>query len=145
MGMALAGNLLTLFVFYEMLTLSTYPLVTHSGSEQARRSGRLYLGLLLAPSLGFLLFALIWTWQLAGTLDFVEGGSLRGTASPTLLGILFALYAFWHQQDRAHAPAPLVTGGHGGTHTGKRPAARCGCGQGRRVFPPQGHPLCVRY
>jgi len=94
MGMALAGNLLTLFVFYEMLTLSTYPLVTHSGSEQARHSGRLYLGLLLAPSVGFLLFAVIWTWQLAGTLDFVEGGSLRGTASPTLLGILFALYAF---------------------------------------------------
>ncbi len=94
MGMALAGNLLTLFVFYEVLTLSTYPLVTHSGSEQARRSGRLYLGLLLAPSIGFLLFALIWTWQLAGTLDFVAGGSLRGTASPALLGILFALYAF---------------------------------------------------
>ena len=94
MGMALAGNLLTLFVFYEMLTLSTYPLVTHSGSEQARRSGRLYLGLLLAPSVGFLLFALIWTWQLAGTLDFIEGGSLRGTASPALLGILFTLYAF---------------------------------------------------
>jgi len=94
MGMALAGNLLTLFVFYEVLTLSTYPLVTHSGSEQARRSGRLYLGLLLAPSFGFLLFALIWTWQLAGTLDFIEGGSLRGTASPALLGILFTLYAF---------------------------------------------------
>jgi multicomponent Na+:H+ antiporter subunit D len=94
MGMALAGNLLTLFVFYEVLTLSTYPLVTHSGTEQARRSGRFYLGLLLAPSLGFLLFALIWTWQLAGTLDFVDGGSLRGTASPALLSILFALYAF---------------------------------------------------
>jgi multicomponent Na+:H+ antiporter subunit D len=94
MGMALAGNLLTLFVFYELLTLSTYPLVTHSGSEQARRSGRLYLGLLLAPSVGFLLFALIWTWQLAGTLDFIEDGSLRGTASPALLGILFTLYAF---------------------------------------------------
>jgi len=93
-GMALAGNLLTLFVFYEVLTLSTYPLVTHSGSEQARRSGRLYLGLLLAPSVGFLLLAVIWTWQLAGTLDFVEGGSLRGTASPSVLGILFALYAF---------------------------------------------------
>jgi multicomponent Na+:H+ antiporter subunit D len=84
-GMALAGNL---------LTLSTYPLVTHSGSEQARRSGRLYLGLLLAPSVGFLLLAVIWTWQLAGTLDFVEGGSLYGTASPSLLGVLYALYAF---------------------------------------------------
>ena len=94
MGMALAGNLLTLFAFYELLTLCTYPLVTHSGSEQARNSGRLYLGLLLAPSIGLLLFALIWTWQLAGTLDFVDGGSLRGTASATLLGMLFVLYAF---------------------------------------------------
>jgi multicomponent Na+:H+ antiporter subunit D len=93
-GMALAGDLLTLFVFYELLTLSTYPLVTHSGSEQARRSGRLYLGLLFAPSVGFLLLAVIWTWQLADTLNFVEGGSLRDTASPSLLGILFALFAF---------------------------------------------------
>jgi multicomponent Na+:H+ antiporter subunit D len=94
MGMAFAGNLLTLFVFYEILTLVTYPLVTHAGTERAQRSGRVYLGLLLGTSIGFLLLAIVWTWQLAGTLDFTAGGILRGTASPLLLGILLALYAF---------------------------------------------------
>jgi len=94
MGMAFAGNLLTLFVFYEVLTLVTYPLVTHAGTERARRSGRVYLGLLLGTSVGLLLLAVVWTWWLAGTLDFTAGGILRGTASPLLLGILLALYAF---------------------------------------------------
>ena len=93
-GMAFSGNLLTAFVFYEALTLSTYPLVTHAGTEPARRGGRVYLGLLLFTSIGFLLFAIIWTWWLAGTLEFTEGGILRGTASPAVLGILFTLYAF---------------------------------------------------
>jgi multicomponent Na+:H+ antiporter subunit D len=93
-GMAFAGNLLTLFVFYEVLTLATYPLVTHAGTERAQRSGRVYLGLLLGTSVGLLLLAVIWTWWLAGTLDFIPGGILRGSASPLLLGILLALYAF---------------------------------------------------
>ena len=44
MGIAFAGNLFTLFVFYEMLTLITYPLVTHHGTDEARRGGRVYLG-----------------------------------------------------------------------------------------------------
>jgi len=93
-GMALAGNLLTLFVSYEILTLATWPLVTHSGTPEAHRSGRLYLGMLLGTSIGLLLLAIIWTWQLAGTLDFVEGGFLQGSASPALLGVLLVLYVF---------------------------------------------------
>ena len=40
MGIALAGNLFTLFIFYEMLTLITYPLVTHHGTPEARNGGR---------------------------------------------------------------------------------------------------------
>ena len=52
MGIAFAGNLFTLFVFYELLTLVTYPLVTHHGTEEARRGGRVYLGLLLGTSIG---------------------------------------------------------------------------------------------
>jgi len=93
-GMAFAGNLLSLFIFYELLTLSTYPLVTHAGTAAARHGGRVYLGVLLGTSIGFLLFAIIWTWQLAGTLDFVDGGILKGTATPALLGILLMLYIF---------------------------------------------------
>lgn len=43
-GVAMAGNLFTFFLFYELLTLSTYPLVVHRGTPQAMRAGHLYLG-----------------------------------------------------------------------------------------------------
>ena len=94
MGAAFASNMLTLFIFYEVLTLSTYPLVTHHRTAEAMRGGRIYMGILLSTSVGFLLLALIWTWNLAGTLDFVPGGILAGKASNTVIGILLALYVF---------------------------------------------------
>ena len=65
MGIAMAGNMFTLFLFYEMLTLITYPLVTHHQTEEARRGGRVYLGLLLGTSILFLLPALVFTAILA--------------------------------------------------------------------------------
>lgn len=94
MGIAFAGNLITLFVFYEMLTLATYPLVTHKGNEEARRGGRTYLGILMFTSIGFLLLAILWTYSLTGTLEFTEGGILDGKASPTVALILLTLFAF---------------------------------------------------
>jgi multicomponent Na+:H+ antiporter subunit D len=94
MGVAFAANMFTLFVFYEALTLATYPLVTHKGNEEARQGGRTYLGLLLSTSIGFLLVALIWTWSAAGTLDFTAGGILRGKIDDSLLPWLLALYFF---------------------------------------------------
>ncbi|MEZ5589690.1 MAG: monovalent cation/H+ antiporter subunit D family protein [Gammaproteobacteria bacterium] len=94
MGIAFAGNMLTLFIFYEVLTLSTYPLVTHKGNADAMRSGRVYLGILLGTSIGFLLLAVIWTWYLAGTLDFTAGGILTGKIEGLLLPILLGLYMF---------------------------------------------------
>ena len=94
MGVAFSGNLLTLFIFYEILTLSTFPLVTHHGTDEARRAGRVYLGLLLGTSIAFLLFAIIWTWSIAGTLDFVQGGVLEGNAARMTVGVLLALYVF---------------------------------------------------
>ncbi|MEX2469385.1 MAG: proton-conducting transporter membrane subunit [Pseudohongiellaceae bacterium] len=93
-GVAFSGNLLTLFVFYEMLTLSTFPLVTHAGTEAARKAGRVYLGILIGTSIAFLLLALIWTWYLAGTVEFTPGGILDGTASPALLSVLLVLFFF---------------------------------------------------
>ncbi len=94
MGVAFAGNLFTLFIAYEALTLSTYPLVTHKGSEDAIRAGRTYLGILLATSIGPLLLAMLWTWSAAGTLDFTTGGILAGRVEGAELGILLALYMF---------------------------------------------------
>jgi multicomponent Na+:H+ antiporter subunit D len=94
LGVAFARNLLTLFVFYEVLTLSTYPLVTHAGTPEAMRAGRTYLGILIGTSVLFLLLAIIWTWSLTGTLEFTPGGILRDHASPTMVGVLLALFAF---------------------------------------------------
>ena len=94
MGVAFAANMFTLFIFYEALTLSTYPLVVHHGTDEARRAGRVYLGLLLGTSIGLQLAAVIWTWSLAGTLDFTPGGILGDEVSPAVVGVLFALYAF---------------------------------------------------
>ena len=94
MGVALAQNLFTLFLFYELLTLSTYPLVTHAGSDEARRGGRIYLGVLMGTSMGFLLLAVIWTWHLTGTTGFQQGGILAGKTSPLMVGVLYALFAF---------------------------------------------------
>jgi multicomponent Na+:H+ antiporter subunit D len=99
MGAALAENLLTLFVFYEVMTLSTYPLVTHYGNEAARAGGRTYLSVLIFTSIAFLLFAIGWTWHLTGTLAFRDGGILReawqtNRISTSGLGVLLALFAF---------------------------------------------------
>lgn len=94
MGIALAQNLFTLFLFYELLTISTYPLVTHAGTPEARRGGRIYLGVLMGTSMGFLLLAVIWTWQLTGTTGFKAGGILAGQASPLVIGILYGLFVF---------------------------------------------------
>ncbi len=92
MGIAMAGNLLTLFVFYEVLTLSTYPLVTHIGNRGAVRGGRVYLGVLLGTSIGLLLPAMLWTLHVAGTLQFTPGGILVGKLSPALAGLLLLMF-----------------------------------------------------
>jgi len=94
MGIAFAGNMLTLFVFYEILTISTFPLVTHSGTIEAKRAGRVYLGILMGTSIAFLLVAIIWTWSLTGTLDFTPGGILAGKADGPVATILLCLYVF---------------------------------------------------
>jgi multicomponent Na+:H+ antiporter subunit D len=93
-GVAAAGNLLTLYLFYEALTLITWPLVTHHGDDEARRGGRTYLGLLLASSLLLLLPAMAATWWVSGTLDFRVGGILGDKVSDGAAAGLLALYAF---------------------------------------------------
>ena len=94
LGVAFAGNMLTLFIFYEVLTLSTYPLVTHHRSEEARMGGRIYLGILISTSVTFLLLAVVWTWSVAGTLEFTPGGILEGKASTGVICVLLVLYVF---------------------------------------------------
>ncbi|MEM9689010.1 MAG: monovalent cation/H+ antiporter subunit D family protein [Pseudomonadota bacterium] len=94
MGIAFAGNLLTLFLCYEILTLSTYPLVSHKGDQATVRSARVYVGILLSTSIGLLLPAIIWTYSLAGTGDFTVGGILDGNIEGPAVGLLLALFVF---------------------------------------------------
>ena len=96
MGIAYAANLFTLFVFYEILTLSTFPLVTHKGNDAARHGGRIYLGILMGTSIGLLLPAIAWTYAIAGGGDFTVGGILSTKIDETgpLVPILLGLYAF---------------------------------------------------
>jgi len=93
-GIAFSGNLITLFLCYEILTLATYPLVSHKGDENTVRSARVYLGVLLTTSIGLLLPAIIWTYYVAGTGDFVAGGILEGKMMGPAVGLLLGLYVF---------------------------------------------------
>jgi multicomponent Na+:H+ antiporter subunit D len=74
-GLALAGNLFTFVVFYEFLTLATYPLVAHRGTPDAVRGARIYLAYTLGGGV-VLLVGAVWLQLLAGPVDFVEGGVL---------------------------------------------------------------------
>ncbi|WP_206604686.1 monovalent cation/H+ antiporter subunit D family protein [Kineobactrum sediminis] len=94
MGIALADNLFTLFLFYEILTLSTYPLVAHKGDAKTIASARIYLGVLLATSIGLLLPAIIWTYVIAGTTDFTVGGIIEGKLEGAAVGLLLGLFVF---------------------------------------------------
>jgi multicomponent Na+:H+ antiporter subunit D len=94
MGIAFAGNLFTLFLFYELLTLSTYPLVAHKGDPATVRSARIYLGVLLGTSIGLFLPAIIWTYSVAGSGDFTVGGILAGKLNDPEIGLLLALFVF---------------------------------------------------
>ncbi len=92
MGIAFSANLFTLFVFYEMLTLCTYPLVIHKETPEAIKGGKRYLTYLLGTSIGFQLFAIFLTYNAAGTLEFSNNGILAGNGSALLLTIIFILF-----------------------------------------------------
>lgn len=94
LAIAFAANLLTLFLFYEVLTLITYPLVTHAGTEKAKKGGRTYLAILMGTSVLFLLPAVIYTWFIAGTTEFQLGGILPANMDKTHVAILLALFMF---------------------------------------------------
>ena len=94
LAIAFAANLFSLFLFYEVLTLVTYPLVTHAGSDKARKAGRVYLGILMGTSVLFLLPAIIFTSYVSGTTEFAPGGILPANLPPATVTLLLALFMF---------------------------------------------------
>ena len=97
-GVAFSANLLTIYFFYEMLSVSTFPLVTHMQDKDARTGGRTYLGYLLFTSLCLLLPAMSWcyVWLDGGTvtMDFLADTGKVGEFSQTTQIVLLALFTF---------------------------------------------------
>lgn len=116
-GIALSGSLITFFLFYELLTLSTWPLVVHKGDEKSMAAGRSYLAYTLAGSTA-LLFGIVWLEGMTGPIEFVrpqaldriDDWSLRGIFLLCIggLGVKAALLPLhgWLPQAMA-APAPV--------------------------------------
>jgi formate hydrogenlyase subunit 3/multisubunit Na+/H+ antiporter MnhD subunit len=89
---AFAGDLITFFIAYELLTVTTYPLVTHKGDDKAITAGRTYLGYLLAGG-ALVLFAIIIVYASTGTLTFQAGGIIGDNMSTGLMTVVFLLFA----------------------------------------------------
>ena len=90
-GIALAGNLLTFFVFYELLTLSTYPLVVHRGTPEALKAGSKYLVYTLSGA-AVLLLGMVWLYVLAGPIEFTAGGAISEHLGKTQQNTLIAIF-----------------------------------------------------
>ena len=89
-GGAFAANLFTLVIFYEVLSLITYPLVYHKETEESWHGGRRYMVYLMGASKTFLLAALALTYQFAGTLDFKAAGLFNDAGLSN--GLLIVVY-----------------------------------------------------
>ncbi|MBK1646317.1 proton-conducting membrane transporter [Thiocapsa imhoffii] len=92
-GVAMAADLLTFLLFYELLTLATYPLVVHRGTEVARRAGQVYLAYTIGGG-ALMLFGIVWLYTLTGTLEFTPLGfvsELDPTTHPALILIFIFL------------------------------------------------------
>lgn len=121
-GISFSGNLITFLLFFEMLTLVTYPLVVHNGTPAAARSGRLYMKYTIGGGLS-LLTGIVWLTAVAGDVDFTAGGAESvarlaaespGTATAIFvllvagLGVKAALFPLHGWLPRAMvAPAPV--------------------------------------
>ena len=91
-GIALAGNLVTFLLFYELLTIATYPLVVHQGDRKALIGGRAYL-LYSVTGGAVLLVAIAWLHALAGPVEFLDYTPLAGLVddNATSLTLIFVL------------------------------------------------------
>ncbi|MEJ2038011.1 MAG: monovalent cation/H+ antiporter subunit D family protein [Desulfosarcinaceae bacterium] len=97
-GVAFSGNIFTLYLFYEIITMFTYPLVAHHQDAEAYAGGRKYIVYLMGSSKLFFLPAMVITYLLCGTLEFHMGDIVQGifpaSADPTLVSLAYWLYFF---------------------------------------------------
>ena len=93
-GAAFSANLLTLYLFYEILSLATYPLVAHHQDEKSKISGRRYLTFILGTSIALVLPAMIYCYHVTGTLEFSTAGIFAGQLSKSHALVLLLMFVF---------------------------------------------------
>lgn len=91
-GLCFSGNILTFVLFYEILSVATYPLVIHSGSKKAYEIGRQYLIYALGAGMS-LVAGLTAIYAVTGTLEFQPGGFLDAEMGTGFLWLVFILFA----------------------------------------------------
>jgi multicomponent Na+:H+ antiporter subunit D len=109
-GVAFSANLLTLYLFYEMLSFVTYPLVTHHQDEEARRSGRKYLLYIVGASIGLVLPAMLVCYNLTGTLLMLVLGFAKAGIMPFHSWLPAAMVAPTPVSALLHAVAVVKVG-----------------------------------
>ncbi|MBI9111550.1 monovalent cation/H+ antiporter subunit D family protein [Maridesulfovibrio ferrireducens] len=96
LGVAFSANIFTLYLFYEVISVFTYPLVAHHQDDTSFNGARKYMIYLMGTSKLFFLPAMVLTYVLAGTLDFnignIQQGIFPADANPTLVTITYVLY-----------------------------------------------------
>ena len=93
-GVAFSANLLTLYLFYEILSLATYPLVAHHQDKKSKVSGRRYLTFILGTSIGLVLPAMIYCYHVTGTLEFSTAGIFTDQLSKPAALVLLLMFVF---------------------------------------------------
>lgn len=93
-GAAFSANLLTLYLFYEILSLATYPLVTHHQDKKSRIAGRRYLTFILGTSIALVLPAMIYCYHVTGTLEFSTAGIFTDQLSKPAATVLLLMFVF---------------------------------------------------
>jgi multicomponent Na+:H+ antiporter subunit D len=93
-GVAFSANLLTMYLFYEMLSFAPYPLVTHHQDLESRSSGRKYILYIVGSSIGLALPAMVYTYGVSGTLDFATQGIVPAALPPAVVTALVLMFLF---------------------------------------------------
>ncbi len=93
-GVAFSANLVTLYLFYEAMTIATYPLVTFTGTDEAAAAGRRYLGYQLGTGIALFLPAVVLTYTQTGSFDLTPGGIFGAGTDGWLPVVTYLLFLF---------------------------------------------------
>ena len=92
-GIAFSGNLMTLYLFYELLTVVTFPLVLHPMTREAARASRKYLYYAIGgAAFAFIGIIFVLSYSASGNTQFMPGGVLDLTAVRERRGTLLLVY-----------------------------------------------------